>query len=99
MSLISVDTEALKDIEKKFGTLSQIIGQTESNLKSIRSNLDSDIKKQKRYRQQTAKPNQRIGWRREGFEPSKAIFKQNNKAVSGSWEIDAKQSKRNKRRY
>jgi uncharacterized membrane-anchored protein YhcB (DUF1043 family) len=44
MSLISVDTEALKDIEKKFGTLSQKIGQTESNLKSIRSNLDSDIK-------------------------------------------------------
>ena len=44
MSLISVDTEALKDIEKRFGTLSQKIGQTESNLKSIRSNLDSDIK-------------------------------------------------------
>ncbi len=45
MSLISVDTEALKDIEKKFGTLSQKLGQTESSLKSIRSNLDSDIKK------------------------------------------------------
>jgi septal ring factor EnvC (AmiA/AmiB activator) len=45
MSLISVDTEALKDIEKKFGALSQKLGQTESSLKSVRSNLDSDIKK------------------------------------------------------
>jgi peptidoglycan hydrolase-like protein with peptidoglycan-binding domain len=45
MSLISVDTEALKDIEKRFGTLSKKLGQTESSLKSIRSNLDSDIKK------------------------------------------------------
>jgi peptidoglycan hydrolase-like protein with peptidoglycan-binding domain len=44
MSLISVNTEALKDIEKRFGTLSQKLGQAESNLKSIRSNLDSDIK-------------------------------------------------------
>ncbi len=44
MSLISVNTEALKDIEKRFGTLSQKLGQAESNLKSIRSNLDSEIK-------------------------------------------------------
>jgi GrpB-like predicted nucleotidyltransferase (UPF0157 family) len=44
MSLISVDTEALKDIEKRFSTLSKKLGQTESSLRSIRSNLDSDIK-------------------------------------------------------
>ncbi len=44
MSFISVNTEALKDLEKRFGTLSQKLGQTESSLKSIRNNLDMEIK-------------------------------------------------------
>ncbi len=44
MSFISVNTEALKDLEKRFGTLSQKLGQTESSLKSIRNNLDLEIK-------------------------------------------------------